>query len=238
MRGRSRQRGHVIPALAACFAIGMAAGWSLRSGAPVPATSEIDRKVPPPAGIPPARAAVSGATDRGNDGVATGAVATTGEPLIGPAPAGGVVTELRRHDLRLPIDDAKVAAMKGGFGEGRDAGRRPHEAVDILAPRNTPIRAVDDGSIAKLFTSKAGGITVYQYDPSGRYCYYYAHLQRYVPGLKDGQRISRGDVLGFVGTSGNAPPNTPHLHFAVFELDAPGRWWKGRAIDPYLLFKD
>ena len=126
--------------------------------------------------------------------------------------------------------------MKGGFAERRDAGGRPHEAVDILAPRNTPVHAVDDGTIAKLFVSRAGGITIYQFDPSGRFCYYYAHLDRYAPGLLEGQRVSRGDVIGYVGTSGNAPPNTPHLHFAVFELDADRRWWKGRAIDPYLIF--
>lgn len=92
------------------------------------------------------------------------------------------------------------------------------------------------GTIAKLFDSKAGGTTIYQYDPSGCFCYSYAHLERYAPGLREGQRVSRGDVIGHVGTSGNAPANTPHLHFAVFELEADRRWWKGRAI-PYLIFR-
>ncbi len=79
--------------------------------------------------------------------------------------------------------------MEGGFEERRDGGGRGHEAVDILAPRNTPVRAVDDGTIAKLFNSKAGGITLYQFDPTGRFCYYYAHLERYADGVKEGQRV-------------------------------------------------
>jgi murein DD-endopeptidase MepM/ murein hydrolase activator NlpD len=128
-----------------------------------------------------------------------------------------------------------VNDWKGGFAERR--GNRPHEAIDILAPRNTPVHAVDDGTVAKLFFSKAGGITIYQFDPSGRRAYYYAHLERYAPGLHDGQTVARGDVIGYVGTSGNAPPNTPHLHFGVFELDADRHWWQGRAIDPYEVFR-
>jgi murein DD-endopeptidase MepM/ murein hydrolase activator NlpD len=137
--------------------------------------------------------------------------------------------------LRVPIDGVDVESFKGGFAERR--GDRPHEAVDILAPRNTPIHAVENGTIAKLFNSKDGGLTIYQYDPTGRLAYYYAHLERYADGLHDGQSVSQGDVIGYVGTTGNAPPNTPHLHFGVFELDDTGRWWKGKAVDPYLVFK-
>src|SRR5262249_40904977 len=99
------------------------------------------------------------------------------------------------------------------------------------------VHAVEAGTIAKLFASKAGGITIYEYDPTRRFCYYYAHLQRYADGLHDGQAIEAGDVIGYVGTSGKAPPNTPHLHFAIFELTRSGQWWKGSAIDPYLIFK-
>jgi peptidoglycan LD-endopeptidase LytH len=138
--------------------------------------------------------------------------------------------------LRVPIDGVSVESFKGGFEERR--GGRPHEAIDILAPRNTPVVAVENGTIAKLFNSKAGGLTVYQYDPSGSLAYYYAHLERYESGLHEGQTVRQGDILGYVGTSGNAPANTPHLHFAVFELDDSRRWWKGKAIDPYLVFKN
>ena len=126
--------------------------------------------------------------------------------------------------------------MRGQFDERRDAGERPHEAVDLLAPRNTPVHAVENGTIAKLFVSKAGGNTIYQFDPSGRFCYYYAHLERYARGLRDGAAVERGDVIGFVGTSGNAPPNTPHLHFAIFELTPEHHWWQGKALDPYPAF--
>jgi murein DD-endopeptidase MepM/ murein hydrolase activator NlpD len=93
--------------------------------------------------------------------------------------------------------------------------------------------AVEDGTIAKLFNSKAGGLTVYQFDPGQQYSYYYAHLERYAEGLKEGDRVRRGQVLGYVGTSGNAPKDTPHLHFAVYRLTADKHWWEGTPIDPY-----
>jgi murein DD-endopeptidase MepM/ murein hydrolase activator NlpD len=157
-------------------------------------------------------------------------------PAKTPAPVA-TTGDVQRGRLRMPLDGEDVESLKGGFAETR-GGNRPHEAVDMLAPRNTPVHAVDGGSIAKLFTSKAGGLTIYQFDPGGRLCYYYAHLERYADGLKDGQMVSQGDIIGYVGTTGNAPPNTPHLHFAVFELNADRHWWQGRPIDPYRVFKD
>jgi len=138
--------------------------------------------------------------------------------------------------LRVPIDGVSVEAWKGGFDERRDGGDRGHQAVDILSPRNTPVHAVTDGTIAKIFESKAGGHTIYQFDADGRFCYYYAHLERYAYALHDGQAVKQGDVIGYVGTSGNAPANTPHLHFAVYQLDSDKRWWKGTPLDPYLVF--
>jgi len=99
------------------------------------------------------------------------------------------------------------------------------------------VLAAADGKIVKLFDSKPGGHTVYQFDPSGTYAYYYAHLDAYAPGLKEGQEVHRGDLLGYVGTSGNADPNTPHLHFAVFQLTPEKEWWKGTALNPYPLLK-
>jgi len=165
------------------------------------------------------------------------------EPEVSPevrlkADATAVPTTgtIRAAPLQLPIDGASIDAMKGGFDEHRPG--HEHEAVDILAPRNTPVHAVSDGSIAKLFFSKGGGgITIYEFDPSGHYAYYYAHLERYADDVREGQPVHRGDVIGYVGTSGNAPPNTPHLHFAVFELDDDKKWWQGKAIDPYPLFR-
>jgi murein DD-endopeptidase MepM/ murein hydrolase activator NlpD len=178
---------------------------------------------------PGVRDVVDGSTVRlkaDTTGARTAAAGTT---------TAGTTGAVSTSPLRVPIDGVDVESWKGGFEERR--GNRPHEAIDILAPRNTPIVAVENGTIAKLFNSKAGGLTIYQYDPSGRLVYYYAHLERYADGLHEGQTVAQGDVIGYVGTSGNAPPDTPHLHFAVFELDDTHRWWKGKAIDPYLVFK-
>jgi peptidoglycan LD-endopeptidase LytH len=156
----------------------------------------------------------------------------TGSDSSGSSPS---VPILKSPPLKMPVDGVEPESMKGGFAERR-AGH-PHEAVDLLAPRNTPVRAVDDGTIAKLFVSKAGGNTIYQFNRTGDRSYYYAHLERYAAGLRDGDVVKRGQVIGYVGTSGNAPASTPHLHFAVFELNGERQWWKGRAIDPYPLFK-
>jgi murein DD-endopeptidase MepM/ murein hydrolase activator NlpD len=92
---------------------------------------------------------------------------------------------------------------------------------------------VDDGRVAKLFFSQAGGITVYEFDATQTYAYYYAHLDHYAEGLAEGQNIRRGQTIGYVGTTGNAPANTPHLHFAIFKLTPSHHWWEGNPIDPY-----
>lgn len=106
----------------------------------------------------------------------------------------------------------------------------------MMAARLTPVRAVEAGTIAKLFFSKAGGITVYQFDPTGQFCYYYAHLEKYAEGLHEGQKVAAGEVVGYVGTSGNAAPDAPHLHFAIFKLADNRSWWQGDPIDPYLVY--
>ena len=146
------------------------------------------------------------------------------------------VKELRKRHLELPVQGLKRHDLRDTFSEMR-AGTRRHEALDILAPRNTPVVAVEDGTIARLFLSKPGGLTIYQFDPTSTYAYYYAHLERYADGLKDGERVKRGQVIGYVGTSGNAPPDTPHLHFAIFKLTEAKHWWQGTAIDPYRVLR-
>ena len=133
----------------------------------------------------------------------------------------------------VPVTGVARSAMRDMFNEGR--GDHRHEAIDILAPRGTPVVAADDGVVKKIFTSVAGGLTVYEFDPDERFCYYYAHLDRYVAGLHEGQKLRRGEILGYVGTSGNAPKNTPHLHFALIRLDPDNRWWKGTYVNPYPL---
>ena len=145
------------------------------------------------------------------------------------------VSELRTRHLTVPVKGIEAENLVSSFDDSR--GRRVHEAIDILAPRRTPVLAVENGSIAKLFHSQAGGLTVYQFDPTSTFAYYYAHLDSYASGLKEGDRVARGQVLGYVGTSGNAPRDTPHLHFAIFQLTDKKQWWQGQAIDPYDVFK-
>jgi murein DD-endopeptidase MepM/ murein hydrolase activator NlpD len=146
------------------------------------------------------------------------------------------VSTLRQMNLRIPLNGFNPEKMKGSFYEKR--GDQLHGAVDMLAPRNTPIYAVCDGQIAKLFLSRLGGLTIYQFDPDRKFVFYYAHLQRYADNLVEGQRVKRGQLIGYVGTSGNAPPNTPHLHFSIGILGSDKSWWKAAAIDPYEVFSN
>jgi peptidoglycan LD-endopeptidase LytH len=144
--------------------------------------------------------------------------------------------EVPRRKLLFPLRGYDRAQLRDNFEEGR--GKRRHEALDIMAPRGTEVIAVDDGRVAKLFKSAAGGITVYQFDPAEKYAYYYAHLDGYAPGLAEGMSLKRGDLIGFVGSTGNAPASAPHLHFAVFELGSDRKWWKGKAVNPYDWLKE
>ncbi len=131
----------------------------------------------------------------------------------------------------VPVAGVARSAMRDTFNQVR--GDRRHEAIDILAPRGTPVIATDDGVVKKLFTSKPGGLTIYEFDPDQRFCYYYAHLDRYAPGLHEGQVLRRGQVIGYVGSTGNASKDTPHLHFALIRLEPERRWWKGTYVNPY-----
>jgi murein DD-endopeptidase MepM/ murein hydrolase activator NlpD len=130
----------------------------------------------------------------------------------------------------VPVPGVAVNQIHDTFNDQRDGHK--HEALDIMAPRGTPVLAAVEGNVAKLFQSKDGGNTVYQFDDSQAYCYYYAHLDQYAAGLKEGTLLRKGQVLGYVGTTGDAPPDAPHLHFAVFRLGPQKKWWKGTAIDP------
>ena len=153
-------------------------------------------------------------------------------PLL---PSGADVELLRARRLLVPLAVVEAADLVDDFSDPRSGGRR-HAALDIAAPRDTPIRAVDDGRIEKLFESEFGGLTVYQFDPTGRFCYYYAHLERYPRGLAEGAEVKRGDTIGYVGSSGNAPKDAPHLHFAIHRLGPDRRWWDGEPINPFLVF--
>jgi murein DD-endopeptidase MepM/ murein hydrolase activator NlpD len=134
-------------------------------------------------------------------------------------------------EMTPPVRGLTLANLRDMFEEVHNG--HPHHAIDILEPRGTPVRAVVSGSVRKLFLSKPGGNTIYLFDEMGVYCYYYAHLDKYVEGLREGMRVENGDVIGFVGSTGNADPGTPHLHFAIFELGPEKLWWQGTAVNPY-----
>ena len=188
--------------------------------APPIATSPVDRAPRPAAtvgspAIPPAAAT----TTRPPAPTATVAPAS-------PRPAAGT--------LLIPVAGVLPGQLTDTFNDTRDGVRR-HEALDIMAARGTPVLAAADGTVAKLFTSVPGGLTIYEFDPTGTYAYYYAHLDRYAPGLAEGKALRRGDVIAYVGSTGNASAQAPHLHFAIFVLGPEKQWWKGSAIDPYPL---
>jgi len=142
------------------------------------------------------------------------------------------INTLRGLALQVPVKGVKRSELRDTFSEARGS-RQAHEAIDIMAPRRTPVVAAQDGTVAKLFTSKAGGLTIYQFDPSGTFSYYYAHLDGYADGLREGQTVHRGDVIGYVGSTGNASADAPHLHFAIFRLTPERQWWMGEPINPY-----
>jgi murein DD-endopeptidase MepM/ murein hydrolase activator NlpD len=153
------------------------------------------------------------------------------EVVAGPPPLASDYERLEERALLFPLQGVDTRVLLDNFAEAR--GSRSHEALDILAPRGTPVLAVDDGVVRKLFTSVRGGLTVYQFDASDTYCYYYAHLDRYAEGLLEGKPLRKGDRIGYVGTTGNAPPTTPHLHFTIFKLGPEKRWWEGVPINPF-----
>jgi murein DD-endopeptidase MepM/ murein hydrolase activator NlpD len=157
-----------------------------------------------------------------------------------PAPAAGEdtdIAQLRLRALTLPVQGVSAAQLTDTYTQSRAAGA-PHEAIDIMSARGTPVFAVEDGKVAKLFLSKPGGITIYQFDPGSQYAYYYAHLDRYADGLAEGANLRKGQVIGYVGSTGNASPDAPHLHFAIFKLGPERQWWRGTPLNPYLVWRD
>ena len=153
-----------------------------------------------------------------------------------PTPTSDLA-RLRARNLSVPVLGFSASQLTDNYTQQR-AGGAEHEALDIMAPRGTPVVAVDDGRIAKLFLSKPGGITLYQFDPSGEYAYYYAHLDSYADGIAEGGKLLKGDVIGYVGSSGNASPDAPHLHFAIFKLGIEKQWWRGTPVNPFLVWRD
>jgi peptidoglycan LD-endopeptidase LytH len=185
---------------------------------PAPRATPVPAPAPPPA--PPA--------------ATTAPIGPSGPP---PAPGGAPAGDLAARNLLLPVQGVRREQLQDTFNDARGNGARTHEALDIMAPRGTPVLAAEDGRIVKLFTSKQGGLTIYEFDPTVTYAYYYAHLDRYADGLKEGDAVRRGQVLGYVGSTGDASPDAPHLHFSIFRLTPEKQWWKGDAINPYGLLR-
>lgn len=142
---------------------------------------------------------------------------------------------LAARGLMVPVDGVDPSSVPNTFTAKR--GERVHAALDIMAPRGTPVLSADSGTVWKIRSNQLGGRTVYVLDFAEEYVHYYAHLDRYLPGLAEGQRVGPGDILGYVGTTGNAPPNTPHLHYQLMRYRGDGRWWDGEPVNPHLLLK-
>ena len=155
------------------------------------------------------------------------------EPLhrtAAPAPDAGVGGYL------IPVAGIRPEQLSDTFTDARGGGGRVHDAIDIMAPRGTPVLAAAGGTVEKLFTSRPGGLTIYVRSPDRRTITYYAHLDAYAPGLAEKQPVQRGQTLGTVGSSGNADPTAPHLHFAIMQTTPDANWWEpATAINPYPL---
>lgn len=138
--------------------------------------------------------------------------------------------------LVIPVAGVRADQLSDTFDDARGEGR-VHDAIDILAPRGTPVIAAAAGKVEKLFDSRLGGRTIYVRRTGGQWIDYYAHLDSYVPGLAEGNRVAQGQVIGTVGSTGDASPEAPHLHYAINAM-APGEgWWQGEAVNPYPLLK-
>ena len=153
--------------------------------------------------------------------------------MVPSARMAAAIERLRDKELLIPVAGVGPSRIEDTFTADRDGGERQHSAVDILAPRNTPILAADDGMVLRMSTNTLGGITVYATDRDQAFVYYYAHLDRYYAGLTPGRAIQKGDTLGYVGTTGNAPKTVPHLHFQIMIWPSDGRWWNGEPVNPY-----
>jgi peptidoglycan LD-endopeptidase LytH len=137
--------------------------------------------------------------------------------------------------LTIPVDGVAVTDLIDTYAELRGGGSRSHDALDLPAPTGTPVRSAADGRLLRLYTSEAGGLMVYAADASDRFILTYGHLDRYAEGLVEGQALAQGQVIGYVGTTGNAPSGTPHLHFAIARGRPSVAWWRGTPVNPYPL---
>jgi peptidoglycan LD-endopeptidase LytH len=196
-------------------------------------------------------AAASSGVAHGAKGATTIETARTSPPRereatgeVAPILPSGTATVTRNDvalltgEIAMPLRGIDPDSLHSSFNASRAGGLRRHEALDIMAPRFTPILSAAKGRVLKLFTSVAGGLMVYAADSSERFILMYAHLDHYAPGIRDGMRLERGELIGYVGSTGNASATAPHLHFAILRSADVKRWSKGTAIDPLPILKD
>ncbi len=162
-------------------------------------------------------------------------------PAESPPPAAPLALSdeeyLNARSLMVPVEGVRPEKLSDTYWQDRDGGARAHQALDILAKRGTPVLAADTGMVLRLSRNTLGGITIYATDPEKRFVFYYAHLDHYADGLFEGKPVAQGEVIGYVGTTGNAPKNTPHLHFQVMRFVEARTWWNGPPFDvlPFLV---
>jgi murein DD-endopeptidase MepM/ murein hydrolase activator NlpD len=161
---------------------------------------------------------------------------TENTPQTTSTPEPSTAAPSESASLLIPVAGVRPSELRDTFKESRSEGRA-HDAIDIPAPRGTPVLAVASGRIVKLFQSVPGGTTIYQLAPDNRTIYYYAHLDRYADGLAEGRVVRRGEVIAYVGDTGNAGAGNYHLHFSILIVSDPKRYWDGVNINPYPLLR-
>lgn len=154
-------------------------------------------------------------------------------PKIAASPSKSIEA-VRSGPLVIPVAGVAASQLADTFDDARGEGR-VHDAIDIMAPRGTPVIAAAAGTVEKLFDSRLGGKTIYIRRDGGQWIDYYAHLDAYAPGLAEGQKIPQGHMIGTVGSTGDANPEAPHLHYAINAMVPGEGWWQGKAINPYPL---
>ncbi|HLT47535.1 MAG TPA: M23 family metallopeptidase [Rubricoccaceae bacterium] len=207
---------------AAIVLVAVAAGWFLRGAC----------TIAPEAPVPAGPAAAESLRAEGPP-VAEGDTARVDTAAVA-RPDTVEALQLAPSGLAMPVAGVRPEDLVDTFDAARGEGRE-HDALDILAPRGTPVLAAAAGRVLRLFTSVRGGLTIYQLGADGRTVYYYAHLDGYAEGLANGQALARGQVIGYVGDSGNAAPGNTHLHFAMWRIADPADFWEGEPINPYPL---
>lgn len=169
--------------------------------------------------------------------VASPVAVATPLPEAPPSPSPIISSFVGQVDLIIPVAGVRPEQLLDTFADARSEGRS-HDAIDIPAAAETPVLAAADGKIVKLFQSERGGTTIYQLSSNQELVFYYAHLSRYADGLAEGDIVRQGQVIAYVGDTGNAGAGNYHLHFSIAAVADPKRHWEGTNINPYPLLQN